>query len=43
MITIIWLFRYDIVAGERVSYRLDHWTGNVDFILGDEMKRVKQN
>ncbi len=42
MITIAWLFRYDIEYGsERAGYRLDRWTGNVDWILGDEMHRVK--
>jgi hypothetical protein len=42
MVTLTWLFRYDIVVGEKISYRLDRWTGSVDYILVDEMGRVKQ-
>ena len=44
MITFAWLFRYDIEVGsERGGYRLDRWTGNVDWITGDEMTRIKNN
>jgi len=43
VITFMWLFRYDIVVGEKIGYRLDRWTGNVEWILIDESGKVKQN
>ena len=43
LIVLSWFFRYDIVTSDRAAaYRLDRWTGNVDFIVGDAMERVKR-
>ena len=42
MITFAWLFRYDIeISSDSTGYRLDRWTGNVDWILANEIRRVR--
>jgi len=43
LIVLSWLFRYDIVTSDSaVAYRLDRWSGNVEFIIATEMERVER-
>jgi len=43
VIVLSWFFRYDIVTSDKAAaYRLDRWTGNVEFIVGARMERAER-
>lgn len=41
LLALLWLLRFDLQSTRGAAYRLDRWTGHVDFIYYDQILRVQ--